>query len=180
MRLEKISKNKKALSEIISYALLILIAIVIATAVFVWVWKLVDKPEPEKCPDGVSVVIRNFRCPPMAGAAAGTIELTLANQGRFNISGFVVKGSNNPSIKAAISLNPNDLPAKLIKEPTLNDLNILTTKDLGPGDEDSYKFSYSMLTPQSLSKISVVAIRNQSEEWIICTTSLVGQDVSCS
>jgi len=174
MRLKKINKNKRALSEIVSYALLILIALAIGTLIFVWLLGIINDPKTEKCPeDGVSIVIREAIC----HDADDKVEIAIANQGRFNISGFVVKGSNNPGTKALINLDPNDAPATLAD---VGELNIIISKDLGPGEEGYYNFSYSALTPASLSKISVVAIRNQSEKMAICTNSLAGQDVSCS
>ncbi len=177
MRLRKIIKNKKALSEIVSYTLLILIAFVIGTAVFVWIWKLVDKGEPEQCPEGVSIVIRNAVCNLPLPATPDTIIINVSNQGRFNITGFVVKGSNNPNVKAAVRLDPNDLPAKL-DDLSNSDLNVIILKDLGPGEEGSYSFSYSTLA--TLSKISIGAIRNQSEQMVVCTNSFMEQDVSCT
>ncbi|OGJ20918.1 hypothetical protein A3K73_07440 [Candidatus Pacearchaeota archaeon RBG_13_36_9] len=170
MRLRKIG-GKKALSEIVSYVLLILIAFVIGTAVFVWMRHMINDPSKNpQCPDGVSIVIRNAVC----DDTNNEVTLTIANQGRFDIAGFVVKGSNNPNVIAAVGLTPNDAPPKLTN---IENLNVLPN-DLGTGKEDSYKFSYSTLT--ALSKISVMAIRNQSDEMVVCTSSLIGQDVSCS
>ena len=55
------TKNKKALSEIVSYVLLIIIAISLSVAVYAWLEVYVPKNTVE-CEQGASVVIKDFSC----------------------------------------------------------------------------------------------------------------------
>jgi len=174
MRLIKIG-DKKALSEIVSYALLILIAFVIGTAIFMWMrhW-VVTPPEDEECPDGVAIVIRNAVC----NDADDKITLTIANQGRFDISGFVLKGSNDPNLPAAMKLSLKDAPPKLTEIGEIKQID--GGGVLGIGEENSYTFGYDLLSPVSLNKISIGAVRLQSGKLVICTKSFISEDVACT
>jgi len=93
--------NKKALSEIVSYVLLIVIAMALAAGVFAWV-KFYIPQEKEKCSEDVSLSISEYSC------SNGVLTITLANRGYFNVDGFFVKASNESGKIPATMLSSTD------------------------------------------------------------------------
>lgn len=90
------TKNKKGVSEIIGYILLV--AIVVTISIFVYQWLKTYVPQDAiSCPDGVSlsVISYNYSC------ASNTLNLTLQNTGTFNISGYFIHGSDSPNQQIA-------------------------------------------------------------------------------
>jgi len=56
-------KNKKAVSLMLSYVLLIVIAISVAIGVYAWLKFVAEGTEGlEKCPADVSLIIQNYEC----------------------------------------------------------------------------------------------------------------------
>ena len=72
--------NKKAISIIIGYVLLVVIAISLSLLVYAWLKNYLPK-DVEKCPDSVSLTISNYNC----DIEENKITLTLRNKGFFNI-----------------------------------------------------------------------------------------------
>ena len=81
-------KSKRALSEIVSYVLLIVIALALAAAVYSWMRYYLPSQEESKCPDDVALTIKDYAC------SQGLLNLTLKNSGFFNVDGFYVRASN--------------------------------------------------------------------------------------
>ncbi len=100
----KYIKNKKGLSVIIGYVLLMAISIFMSILVYQWIKTYVPKDIPE-CSDAASISIKDvsYNC------TAGIINLTLKNNGRFGLDGFFVRAStnNDSSIAASIDLSQN-------------------------------------------------------------------------
>src|SRR3989338_8510283 len=60
--MRKIRKeNKKAVSEVVSYVLLIVVAISLSIIVYAWI-KIQLPKEIIECPEGVSVIIKDYQC----------------------------------------------------------------------------------------------------------------------
>lgn len=82
--------NKKAISELVSYVLLIVLAIAMAAGAYVFLKPYAEKPLPEQeCPEAVNIVLENYSC------NNGQITFTLKNKGLFNIYGVKLKVINN-------------------------------------------------------------------------------------
>jgi len=92
MIVEKIiRKNKKAISELVSYVLLIVLAIAMATAAWFFLKPYAENPlREEACPEKVSVILENYSC------NSTHITYTLKNKGLHNVTGIklaITKGS---------------------------------------------------------------------------------------
>lgn len=70
--------NKKALSELVSYVLLIVLVLAMAGGVFVYMKFYAQNPLPEEPCDGVSVALTDYSCD------EGNMILTIKNTGRFD------------------------------------------------------------------------------------------------
>ncbi|HTZ41860.1 MAG TPA: archaellin/type IV pilin N-terminal domain-containing protein [Candidatus Omnitrophota bacterium] len=85
-------KNKRGVSEIIGYVLLIAIVVVISIFVYQWLKSYVPQ-SALTCPDGTAVSISNYKY--NCAANANNLSFTLSNDGTFSIAGYFIHASNN-------------------------------------------------------------------------------------
>src|SRR3989344_210535 len=92
--MRKIRKeNKKAVSEIVSYVLLIVVAISLSIIVYAWI-KIQLPKEIIECPEGVSVIIKDYQC----NEQNNIINITFQNKGFFYFT---------PSLNPGLNLKAN-------------------------------------------------------------------------
>ncbi|MDD3993925.1 MAG: hypothetical protein PHX15_01885, partial [Candidatus Nanoarchaeia archaeon] len=77
--------NKKGISNIIGYVILISITISLSILVYNWLSFYVQEDTTPKCPDGISISIEDYSCSP------SMISIKLKNRGRFSIDGYIMK-----------------------------------------------------------------------------------------
>ena len=90
--------NKKGISIIIGYVLLVTFAIILGGILYQWLKTYVPK-DILKCPDGVSVFIEKVSCINIADKLE--LNLTLKNNGRFAIAGYFIHATDDPSQELA-------------------------------------------------------------------------------
>lgn len=101
-------RNKKGVSIMIGYVLLIVGAVVMGGVIYGWLQSYVPQ-ETLECPDGVSLFIKDAKC-----ASEGTgykLNLSLFNNGRFQVDGYFVKVAYNENQEIATE----DISENLIK-----------------------------------------------------------------
>jgi len=82
-------KNKKAISLMVSYVILIAIIASISVGVFAWL-KIVANVSPViDCKSGTSVIIEDYQCSTGEELDPAGIEIILKNNGRFNVDGII-------------------------------------------------------------------------------------------
>lgn len=82
-------ENKKGISILVSYVLLITLAIALAAATYTFLRTYAEKPLPEEgCPEGTNIVIENYTC------EDDGINITIKNRGLFNVTGVFIKIGN--------------------------------------------------------------------------------------
>ncbi|MBW6442790.1 hypothetical protein K0A97_03385 [Patescibacteria group bacterium] len=92
--------DKKGISVIISYVLLIVFAIVISAIVFQWLRSYIPARALE-CPSGVSIFLK-----PTLNTTTEILKLEITNTGLFGIEGYFVHIKNNPDqIEPDTSIN---------------------------------------------------------------------------
>jgi len=83
-------KQKKAVSLMLSYVLLV--GIVVGLAIIVWgvlkYWT--DISPPVDCEEGTSLILIDYDC-----SIGGGLSLTLRNNGRFSVKGFILTVGND-------------------------------------------------------------------------------------
>lgn len=89
-------KNKKALSNLVAYVLLISITISLSVLVYGWLKFYVEGDDVIACPSNVNVIINNYNC---SSGVDGSLTVTLKNKGLFNIDGFVLRVHDRPDAK---------------------------------------------------------------------------------
>ena len=86
------ANNKRGISELIAYVLLITLAIAMAAAAWVFLKPYAEKPLPEEeCPESINVILANYSC------HDGKIDLELENRGLFKITGIKLRVINDSS-----------------------------------------------------------------------------------
>ncbi len=172
------NKNKRAVSLVLSYVLLILIAFSIATGVYIWIKNQVPDPV-EACPKGLSIIVRDVEC----DSTTKTVNVTLANKGRFDIHGIIVRATDTTG-SLPIPLNISD------SEPNLADLGAVK-EIIGPSptasgndpleseEEQKYHFNYASIFSSNPVEVEVGAARIKDGEIYVCTKTFITTPISC-
>ena len=153
-----LGKNRKGVSNVIGYVLLISISVGLSVLVFNWLKFYVDDDDSRGCPDGVNLVIQNYTC---VSGDSSIIELTLKNKGLFSIDGFVVRVNNRTGAK--------------IGAYTLNE----SKTEIPPGEE--VYINYNLFEDYGFEDITFVEIQSFVEEGdkeFVCE-GVASQEVSC-
>jgi FlaG/FlaF family flagellin (archaellin) len=165
-------KNKKAVSVLIGYVLLIAGIIVVSGIVYVWLRSYVPRPSIE-CPDGVSLFIEDVNC-------QGTnLNLSIRNNGRFEVNGYFIKATTSPEQTLATL----DISEKIVAGGNEQAGIVLFDKPggiLGPG-ESAGEAEYSL--DSSINSIEITPIRYEVIEGrntlISCTNAKIKESVNC-
>jgi len=90
MKNKKFRLQKKAVSLMLSYVILISIVIALSVGVYAWIRTMAVSPEIVDCKEGTSVILDTYKC------SSGNLELNIKNNGRFNVDGIILSVGNNP------------------------------------------------------------------------------------
>jgi hypothetical protein len=167
------NKNKRGLSIIIGYVLLMVVSIVMSVIVYQWLKTYVPK-DALKCPDGTSLFIKDA----VYDCTAKTLTLTFKNNGRFGIDGYFIHVStdSNPDALATIDLSGNLTGSAQERENKIagNSIRFSTTDNsFNQGDNsEANTFDVSKIAG-TLSRVEIIPIRMQ-------TTDKAKKTVSCS
>ncbi len=84
-------KNKRAISPMISYILLISIGVVMGLLVYAWLKTYVPR-ESLECPDSTSLFVKDY-----IYIQNSQLNITIKNNGNFNIAGYFIRAANQSS-----------------------------------------------------------------------------------
>ncbi|MEK6842805.1 MAG: hypothetical protein AABX84_03230, partial [Nanoarchaeota archaeon] len=90
-------KNKLGISVMIGYILLISMAIMMSIIVYQWVKTYVPQKSIE-CEDGVSLFVQSYN----NDCDNERLDLTLKNNGRFDIAGYFIHATTSPTQELAV------------------------------------------------------------------------------
>ncbi len=157
-------KNKKGLSEIVSYVLLVLIAVALSIAVYAWLQLQVPK-EKEQCPADVSLIIADYKI----DNANKLLNLTIQNKGFHDVDGFNIKISNETG----------RLPTKEMEliSPKLVGMGTGIFADVpfnsSPGQSALFIFNFSK--HGKIAEIEMVPYRLRENKFIFCDAATIRQ-----
>jgi len=155
--------NKKAVSVMLSYVLLIVIVISLGALVYKYVLSNLPQ-DTEACPNDLSVIIRDYNC------TAGILELDVQNKGLFDVDGYYIRASNETGRENIIMLN---------KIGGIGEKGRVKWLDkLGPGEENKDFFQYSEYG--NLTSLEIEPFIIKDKKLVLCPESLVKQDIGCS
>ncbi|MFH1501308.1 MAG: hypothetical protein ABIE22_05190 [archaeon] len=163
--------GKKGVSLIVAYVLLIVIALSLSAVVYAWLRGYLPSYGGE-CPDEAAVVVIDYDC---SSPGFPNINITLRNQGRFSVGGFLVKGGNSSTSLAIYPLV--DIDHYFEETP-----GMFYVHDFKPGVEISQGFDY-----RNLNRIDKVEIQpfmyddtDPSKDPVLCERAVVVQSIeSC-
>lgn len=84
-------RDKKALSNLVAYVLLIAITISLSVMVYGWLKFYVETEDVEACPENVNIIIESYDC---ISGPSGSLTVVLKNKGLFDVDGFVLRVHN--------------------------------------------------------------------------------------
>ncbi len=155
-------KNKRGVSEIIGYVLLIVMVISLSFIVYRWMASYIPK-DYDKCPDDVSVFIKDKQC------QLGKLLLTLGNNGLFNVEGYYAKATILPDQEVAtLSLFENEGEEYVISP-------------LNPGDVVSEILKIAgndKLTIYSI-EIMPVVLDEKTKDPLVCGNAKIKEKIQC-
>ncbi len=93
-------RNKKGVSVIIGYVILISIGIIMSLVVYNYLKTYVPK-DAINCPEGVSILITDYDC------KDGSLNITIKNNGKFNHDGYYIHASENDTEVATTNFVTN-------------------------------------------------------------------------
>jgi len=173
-RIEK--KDKRAISVMIGYILLISVAVVMAIIVYSWLKTYVPK-ESLDCPDGVSILIKDYTCD------SNQLSITTLNNGRFNVAGYFVRVADNPDLELATIDLSKDLTPESAGKQFGNGILFAqgSGNSLQPSEEATNIFDISSLT--TLYFVELAPLRFQEEEGrerlVSCANKKVKEEFTC-
>jgi hypothetical protein len=152
-----LGKNRKGVSNIIGYVLLIAISIGLSVFVFNWLKFYVEDEDSNGCPEGVNLVIQNYTC---SSGASANLELTLKNKGRFSTDGFIVRANNRTNAKIGVyTLMEN-------------------TTEIRPGQEFIVMYNLSSYPLEDITFVEVQSFVVEGADEFVCK-AVASQKVIC-
>jgi len=159
-----LSRDKSALSNIVGYVLLISITIGLSVLVYNWLRFYVGEDDIEECPEGVSVIVRNYECYATNENGAGRLKVILKNKGRFTVDGYILRVHDQPGA---------DFGFYLFDEVGMA---------IAPGEEceQTYYFGNYSFDGYNISTVTLVEVQPfMTDKGEISCKSYASQDVLC-
>jgi hypothetical protein len=178
----QVDKNKKGISIVIGYILLIAISIVMSVLVYSWLKTYVPK-ESLKCPEGTSLFIKeiSYTCTP----GKETLNITVKNNGKFSINGYFIHVSNvsDPDALATIDISSRILIGGKTSGSSIVFDNLIENY-LTPDEPTNVRMSSFNVTGYgTLYKVEIIPIRLQKEDnkkrIVSCGDAKVEEMFSC-
>ena len=164
--------NKRGISPIIGYILLVSFVVVIGGIVYNWMQSYVPQDLPE-CPDSVSIIVD-------ASCEGSTLTLKLDNNGLFDISGYYIKGAASAEGVATIDLSDKFVVAG--GDSYVSGQSFIRFANLEFGAEDTAKTHTFTLT-QSIVAVEIIPLRAELEgskyRVVSCSGAKVRKAVVC-
>jgi len=170
-------KNKKGMSAIIGYVLLVTFGLVLSVLVFNYLKTYVPK-DTGSCPDGVSIFLESYSC------SNGVLNITLKNNGRFNYPAYSIHASNSPNQTIAFLDLSNNLSGTSAGFPdSQRGLVLFNTHDskfMRPQTQVTHIFKYST----HLYSIEIAPVIFQkvgsTGKFVRCSNAISTQTLNCT
>src|SRR3989338_282907 len=170
-------KQKRGVSVIIGYVLLVVFAMVISVGVYAWLKTYVPN-EPLNCPDGVSLFAKEASF----NSSTSVLNIKIRNNGRFDAAGYFIHAANTsaqqlPSIDLSSYLNEDDQGIKFGNSVLFS---VTGDNSLSPGEEKTNTFN----VPAAIGNIYSVRViptrfqeENNRQRFVSCGDARVQQIV---
>jgi FlaG/FlaF family flagellin (archaellin) len=176
------AEDKRGISLIIGYILLVAISIVMSIIVYQWLRTYVPT-EAVACPDGTSIFISklSYDC------VSGILDVTVKNNGKFGVNGYFIHASNKAGEElATIDLSGKIFPDKYIYGSTNSITFSETTENsLSPDSpEVTSSFNVGDYASAHLVKVEIIPTRTQvldnKKRLVSCSDAKIDEDIKCN
>lgn len=155
-------KNKKALSEIVGYTILIVIALSLSVMVYSFLKVYVPK-ETAECGQEINLIIRDYSC----SVEAKELNITLSNSGLFKVNAAYLRFGK--SGRATTQINKDNF--LLYNESGSEGLN----------PQESYIFAFkSLITESGEYKLELQPVIIQDKKLVACENAIVTETIQCN
>ncbi|MDA3836543.1 MAG: hypothetical protein PF542_02885 [Nanoarchaeota archaeon] len=180
IRRKILPKNKKAVSAIVGYVLLITFGIVLSVIVYNYLKSYVPKDLID-CPEGVSIFVKDYNC------ANGQLNVTLKNNGRFDLAGYSIHTANNTEQKIATTnlaknfINSSNMDARSIQDSYIL-FSLSNTNAMGSGNESEHYFNYSVTEVPKILEITPLRFEIYEEKvrFATCGNAKTREIINCA
>jgi flagellin-like protein len=175
LQVKALKRNKRGISEVIGYVLLTGFVIVLSVGIYAWMKGYVPK-DTIGCPDDVSIFVKDYSC------SGQTLNLTLKNNGKFNIAGYSIYARNYSQAGVASI----DLSQKITSGGTpMDPIGVKmggNNNSFIPDAEEIHLFNITSITPK-IYAIEIVPMRWEEEgrrtRLVTCTESKLEEILNC-
>jgi hypothetical protein len=157
----QIIRNKKGMSEMIAYVILIVIALSLSVLVYTYLKQYVPKYEVPSCPDGISISLSSAEC--KYDVSNGSLSLSFLNRGRFNISAVYLK------------FGPEEREVKTL----INEDNIYFKNDLSPEANITQNYQRIRLSKPGKYILEIEPAVITKKGLALCENSIISQPIIC-
>jgi hypothetical protein len=171
--------NKKGISIVIGYVLLIAVSIVMSILVYQWLKTYVPS-ETLECPEGTSVFIKetNYDC------INKILTIKLQNNGKFSLAGYFIHVSTSPDTESLATIN---IFSKITEGGTPHGNSIvydLSINSLTPDSPNNVQTSsFDVLGYDTLTEVEIIPTRFQQEDnknrYLSCSNEKVRETLKC-
>ena len=167
--MRNIIKQKQGISEIVGYILLITISLSLSFLVYTWMKRQAPTPVIE-CPDTLSMILQTYSC----NNISHSLNLTLKNNGLYDIQGAIIKVSkNNSNIPPIYPLNfTKSSPEGEVV--AIGNIEYQFTNNLSSTPVTLF-FDYKNYSTTGIKKISLIPLYATKKEKIICSQQEIQQ-----
>jgi len=166
--LSVLNRDKRAVSLIVSYVLLITITLSLSVLVYNWLRFYVSDEDIPECSSNVNIIIQDYYCVPSSDnpitleTTPGRLEITLKNKGLFNVSGFNIRVHDREDAEFGFY--------------TLEERYV----QMAPGEEYNKTYYFDEVENHDLTRITIVEVQPfiMDEGKIVCKSYAV-QKVNC-
>lgn len=161
--------NKRGVSIMVGYVLLISIAVALSTAVFFYL-KLYLPSDKQECYQDIKLVIDSVSCKIASSSRDSTVSINFTNKGLFSVDGVFIKiGEPNRLVRETLN-NPDDVLKSRCNGPTETSLK--------PGATFCGNYNYPSGTTD-IKEISVQPFIWVKNKAVLCPDAVVSQKVLC-
>jgi len=162
-----LKQDKKAISNMVAYAILISITISLSIIVYGWLRFYAGAEGLTECPDDVNLVIEGYTCTLGISGNQSTLTVNLKNKGLFTIDGYTLRVHDRPDAEFGIY--------------TLAD----TEKTISPGEKEVVTSTFNDPndpTDPDITEISLIEVQPflMEGEKVVCRSVVVQKDIICS
>lgn len=173
-------QDKRGLSIMVGYVLLVVIGIVMSVFVYQWIKTYVPK-ESLECPDGVSIFVKEI----VYNCEDDTLTLTVRNNGLFNVAGYYLRATENSEQElATLDLSENIQEGESSGAQEYAHAVIFTTGEniIEVDEEKTTIFDLNIAEGNKIELIPVMFQKDDrgKKEFVTCSDGRIEQALSCS